>query len=569
MIKSKKSLIKSIFFLSFMVAFGVLAVKFPKSSKAASLANFDPGNIISDYVMSNADSMSVADIDAFLKSKGDCNNTNTYMASYYPNLSYHIENGHFVCLAEERFGEGTTVGSGQTAAEIIYEVAHEYRINPQVLIVLLQKEQGLITDSWPNNIQYRSATGFGCPDTAECDAKYYGFKNQLKNAADLFRTVLDGGWTNYPLGENFIFYNPNRDCGGSVVNIQNLATSSLYRYTPYQPNQGALSAGYGTATCGAYGNRNFYLYFMDWFGDPTETRWETMQQARYLIIKHDTDRINPFTGAVYDRLESGRMIKFSSKSYYNGELCLRTENNTLNGINACVLMPDLEEVNLVYSQIPEAEQLKLIPKSANKTFIRGESPTMSFNEAVIRRFTKSTVFNGKTYLVTEFDQKNSNSEYGIDSSLLLDAPEFVNFVNPRYMTTIEDSPRIDPYTGERYDTLSAGRTIKFSTKIQIGDKWYYRTEHNTFNNINAVIDANYVEEAPQYEDFINPREMILSSDVERINPYTGELYDKLTRGRIIKFSTKISINGKWYYRTEHNSLNNIDAVVPADTVKEL
>ena len=63
--------------------------------------------------------------------------------------------------------------------------------------------------------------------------------------------------------------------------------------------------------------------------------------------------------------------------------------------------------------------------------------------------------------------------------------------------------------------------------------------------------------------------MILSSDVERINPYTGELYDKLTRGRIIKFSTKISINGKWYYRTEHNSLNNIDAVVPADTVKEL
>ena len=201
MIKSKKSLIKSIFFLSFMVAFGVLAVKFPKSSKAASLANFDPGNIVSDYVMSNADSMSVADIDAFLKSKGDCNNTNTYMASYYPNLSYHIENGHFVCLAEERFGEGTTVGSGQTAAEIIYEVAHEYRINPQVLIVLLQKEQGLITDSWPNNIQYRSATGFGCPDTAECDAKYYGFKNQLKNAANLFRTVLDGGWTNYPLGE--------------------------------------------------------------------------------------------------------------------------------------------------------------------------------------------------------------------------------------------------------------------------------------------------------------------------------------------------------------------------------
>src|SRR5690606_8182666 len=40
----------------------------------------------------------------------------------------------------------------------------------------------------------------------------------------------------------------------------------LYNYTPYQPNAAALSAGWGTAPCGAYGNRNFYLYFTGWFG---------------------------------------------------------------------------------------------------------------------------------------------------------------------------------------------------------------------------------------------------------------------------------------------------------------
>ena len=270
-------LYKISFLFAFVATFTFLALKAPQDSQAASLANFRPGNIISDYAMSNYATMSVDDINTFLHAHGNCNDTNITKASWYPSLHYHIENGHFICLADERFAtSGANYGdllkedeASQTAAEIIYEVSQKYKINPQVFLVLLEKEQGLISDSWPNSIQYRSATGFGCPDTAPCDSEYYGLKNQLESAAWLFRTVLDGGWTNYPLGENYIYYNPNRACGGSIVNIENLATSSLYRYTPYQPNQAALNAGYGTVSCGAYGNRNFYLFFMDWFGDPT------------------------------------------------------------------------------------------------------------------------------------------------------------------------------------------------------------------------------------------------------------------------------------------------------------
>ena len=85
-------------------------------------------------------------------------------ADYYPSVFYHIKDDHFVCLAEETFGEGTAYGDdapdGETAAHIIYQAAQDYKINPQVLIVLLQKEQGLITDSWPNSRQYRSETGY-------------------------------------------------------------------------------------------------------------------------------------------------------------------------------------------------------------------------------------------------------------------------------------------------------------------------------------------------------------------------------------------------------------------------
>ena len=143
-------------------------------------------------------------------------------------------NDKFVCLADEKF-------NGETAAHIIYETAKDYKINPQVLMVLIEKEQGLISDTWPNvNFQYRSATGYGCPDTAACDAKFYGLKNQIRKAAELFNSVLSGGWTNYPLGWNNIRYSPDPSCGSSKVFIENLATSALYRYTPYQPNTGAI-----------------------------------------------------------------------------------------------------------------------------------------------------------------------------------------------------------------------------------------------------------------------------------------------------------------------------------------
>ena len=278
----KWPVVLAVFVAVFLFAFLTAKFKGSKNVEAANLANFDPGYIISDYQMSNYNSMSEAEIQNFLREKGNCGDTRTYLASYYPNLSYHIRDGHFVCLADETFGDGVAYGdgvaNGASAAHIIWQAAQDYRINPQVLIVLLQKEQGLITDSWPNHLQYRSAAGYGCPDTAACDSKYYGFKNQVRNAAALFRTVLDGGWTNYPLGNNYIQYNPNSGCGGSVVNIRSLATSALYRYTPYQPNASALAAGYGSGdSCGAYGNRNFYLYFEDWFGGVTSDGWPNLQ----------------------------------------------------------------------------------------------------------------------------------------------------------------------------------------------------------------------------------------------------------------------------------------------------
>ena len=267
-----------IFVAVFLFVF--LAQKFGKiegEARAANLASFNPGYIISDFQMTDHTSMSETDIQNFLWSKGRCYNTNfsgvgarvDYFSDHTPPTTWHVINGHTVCLAEENM-------NGESAAHIIWQAAQDYRINPKVLLVLIQKETGLITDPIPNSWDYQRTAGYGCPDTAACSEKYYGFKNQIRNAASLFRIVMDGNSSYYPIGYNNVRYSPDPNCGSSTVYIQNLATSALYRYTPYQPNAGALAAGYGTAPCGAYGNRNFFAYFEDWFGGVTWDGWPSV-----------------------------------------------------------------------------------------------------------------------------------------------------------------------------------------------------------------------------------------------------------------------------------------------------
>ena len=320
-----------LFVAVFLFSFLMQKFKGDGAVDAASLAGFDPGYIISDWQMGNYNSMNEAEIQAFLTAKNPCGNRDyglyQSMVSSYPSIKWHWDNGHFICISEERFGDGEVIGSGDTAAHIIWQAAQDYRINPQVLIVLLQKEQGLITDDFPNSRQYRSATGYGCPDTAPCSTQYYGFKNQVRKAAAMFRTVLDGGWTNYPLGNNYIQYNPNAGCGGSVVNIRSLATSALYRYTPYQPNAGALAAGYGTAYCGAYGNRNFYLYFEDWFGGVTRDGSSALSNINKVYSEYGGEKgvlgkaisslmRNSASGIEWVEYENGFIVGNSSYGYY-------------------------------------------------------------------------------------------------------------------------------------------------------------------------------------------------------------------------------------------------------------
>ncbi len=167
----------------FMLALSCLVS--PSNALAAPVTGFVAGRIIDDAVFTNNTSMSPAQIQSFLSSKVPvCDTWGTQPSEFGggTRAQWGTARGYpppYICLKD--YTEG-----GKSSAQIIYDVAQQFRINPQTLIVLLQKEQALVTDAWPTSTQYRSATGYGCPDTAPCDSQYYGLTNQLTWAARMF-----------------------------------------------------------------------------------------------------------------------------------------------------------------------------------------------------------------------------------------------------------------------------------------------------------------------------------------------------------------------------------------------
>ncbi len=561
--------------------FTFLAQKFSKKSEveAASLADFDAGYIISDYQMGNYNAMTEAEIQTFLTAKNSCANTNYnyYVAlSQNKNYTWHWENGHFVCLSEEKFGDGEVIGSGETAAHIIWQAAQDYKINPQVLIVLLQKETGLITDPIPNNGDYRKATGYGCPDTAACSEKYYGFKNQVRHAAALFRDVLDGGWTNYPLGNNYIQYNPSAACGGSVVNVQNLATSALYRYTPYQPNAGALAAGYGTASCGAYGNRNFYLYFEDWFGGirDTELKWENMKEPRTMIIERITLVINANTYTTTNEwVKEGEHYYFTKKTtlYWGGskQVCLQKQEDE--GTDRCILMTRMsdyiEEKNndIVYKTIGPI-LMKL--NSDNYKYKIGTEEIvqkLSLEENLYIRVSSKVKIGDKEYYQTTHDV-NRNLEYVIPAESL-DENIFDEFLLPRNLTIKMDGESINLATGESCISYKIGETEYYAKKIKYDGKEYY--QNNNELGTQCAVEMEQLGEI-QFVNFLYPRQLKTKNNIYSINATDGtSCQESLRVGDVQKYTTKITINGQVFYRSEKNTTYGLTCVVPATEMAEV
>lgn len=256
----------------------------PRASATAMAADFDPGNIISDAVFFNPVALTDDQIQAFLTARG----TNCVAGS----LCLKAYTAGTLAEPADAFCRGYTGGLVQSAAQIIGGVARSCGINPQVLVVLLEKEQGLVSATRPTTSAYLAATGFGCPDTsAGCSSSYSGFFYQVYFAARQYEIyAANPGGYRYKAGQvNSIYYNPTYACGAANVYIANQATAGLYIYTPYVPNAAAMNNLYGLGdACSAYGNRNFWRIFTDWFGNP--------QAGSYLLRSPDNATVYLVSG---------------------------------------------------------------------------------------------------------------------------------------------------------------------------------------------------------------------------------------------------------------------------------
>ncbi len=159
---------------------------------------------------------------------------------------------------------------GQHANEfgpMIYRAAISHGINPQVLIVMIQKESSLVENPNPTPDEINKALGADCPDNGSCNPAFQGFEKQVSRGAELLQAYLfelatngvtRSGWrigVEKRAGAPRNKTNPNDskweyiDGKPVFVTPVNAATAALFTYNPWvgghtQPNGGYIGANY-------------------------------------------------------------------------------------------------------------------------------------------------------------------------------------------------------------------------------------------------------------------------------------------------------------------------------------
>ncbi|KAB1659479.1 hypothetical protein F8O01_06010 [Pseudoclavibacter chungangensis] len=229
------------------------------AAQAANGGDFAAGNIISDENFYDGGAMTEQEVYDFLLAR--VSGGNEYALRNYTQVTPD--------MPADQYCQAYTGSARDSAAAIIAKVGAACNFSQKAMLVLLEKEQSLVSMSNPTPGRLAAATGFGCPDTAPCDSSVGGFFYQIYYAARQFQVYKANpySYNHVPFQTNNVLYNPNASCGSSPVYIENYATAGLYNYTPYQPNQAALNNLYGEGDgCSAYGNRNFWWMYTDWFG---------------------------------------------------------------------------------------------------------------------------------------------------------------------------------------------------------------------------------------------------------------------------------------------------------------
>lgn len=250
---------------------------FPLEAKA----DFDPNQLIKDSQFVDTKTFGgAAGIQQFLQSK------NSILANTSPDFLQKLREPADSKIKTGLEDPSPNLGGLRTAAELIWDASQKSGINPQVMLITLQKEQSLVT-SPPRGEQETQraldhALGFNCRESSGCDQLFAGFYYQLFGnfdaqgnryigaPASLMRSyntpsgrgpAVDAQNQTFgaptvrtsKVGDAIILSNtqgpPNNAAPTQTVTLLNLSTAALYRYTPHVYN----------------GNYNFWKFLTTWF----------------------------------------------------------------------------------------------------------------------------------------------------------------------------------------------------------------------------------------------------------------------------------------------------------------
>lgn len=267
-------------------------------------AEFNPNLLIPDTAFNDTKTFGNAEgIQRFLESK------NSVLANTSPDFLVKLSEPNDPALKAKLDDPQPNLGRLRTAAEIIWDAAQASGLNPQVILVTLNKEQSLITGNIsPERLQraLNNAMGFDCPDASGCGNLFPGFYYQLMGNVDTegnrylgaakslmksFSTpsgrgpTIAGGVSK--VGDRITLDNTMGDFSNifhkQEVVLGNRATAALYRYTPHVFN----------------GNYNFWRFFTAWFRYPNGTVIRSSQDGLVYIIQDGArQRVLPFIATV-------------------------------------------------------------------------------------------------------------------------------------------------------------------------------------------------------------------------------------------------------------------------------
>ncbi len=298
---------------------------------------FNPGKLIDDKVFSDTQTFGGAEgIQKFLVSK------NSVLANTSPDFLVKLKEPQATILKQGLEDPQPNLGRLRTAAELIWDASISSGLNPQVLLVTLNKEQSLIEGKFPDDSKLQRALdysmGFACPDGGGCGSLFPGFYFQLfgnfdaagnrylgaaKSLMKSFNTSGGRGPTfkgvAAHVGDVITLENTMGGFDGvepqQSFQISNNATAALYRYTPHVFN----------------GNYNFWRFFNMWFRYPNGTLLKLASSNETYIIQNGLKQLVPqFVGQARGlNLASAITVSPNEFGSYQTDVLLGPADNTI------------------------------------------------------------------------------------------------------------------------------------------------------------------------------------------------------------------------------------------------